>query len=72
VTNGHRDTKALVRAGAGELKADLVITNGRLVPAGCAWTAGSPRSTRAIAAAVTRRTRSSSEQWTTIRVPSSG
>jgi adenine deaminase len=31
VTNGHPDIKALVRAGAGELKADLVITDGRLV-----------------------------------------
>ena len=31
MTNGHRDIKELVRAGAGELKADLVITNGRLV-----------------------------------------
>jgi adenine deaminase len=31
VTNGHRDIRALVRAGAGELEADLVITNGRLV-----------------------------------------
>jgi adenine deaminase len=31
MTNGHRDLSALVRAGAGELKADLVITNGRLV-----------------------------------------
>lgn len=33
MTNGHRnaDIKELVRAGAGELKADLVITNGSLV-----------------------------------------
>jgi adenine deaminase len=31
VTNGHRDIRELVRAGAGELKADLVITNGHLV-----------------------------------------
>jgi adenine deaminase len=31
MTNGHRGINALIRAGAGELKADLVITNGRLV-----------------------------------------
>ena len=33
MTNGHRnaDINELVRAGAGELKADLVITNGNLV-----------------------------------------
>jgi adenine deaminase len=31
MTNGHRDLRELVRAGAGELKADLVITNGHLL-----------------------------------------
>jgi adenine deaminase len=31
MTNGQRDIRELVRAGAGELKADLVITDGHLV-----------------------------------------
>ena len=31
MTQDHRDISKLVRAGAGELKVDLVITGGRLV-----------------------------------------